>query len=156
MKTSTIIWIIVAVVIIVGGVFWFMSESSSPAAPVVSTTQTTTVAATPTLGLGTSASLGSYLTASTNGLTLYTYAGDETGMSNCTGTCATTWPPYTVQSAADLEAGAGMTGALATLTRADGTLQVTYNGMPLYFYTGDVNPGDTNGNGVGNFSVAKP
>lgn len=50
-----------------------------------------------------------------------------------------------------------MTGALATITRADGTTQVTYDGHPLYYYAADVQAGDTNGEGVGGvWHVAKP
>ncbi len=157
MKTSTIIWIVVAIVIILGAVFWF--TSSSTATPTVSPVQTSTTPPTTTavLSLASSTTLGSYLTASTNNLTLYTYADDQQNVSNCTGTCATTWPPYTVQSTAGLTAGAGISGTVGTITRTDGTIQVTYNGEPLYFYSGDVNPGDTNGNGVsGTWSVATP
>jgi predicted lipoprotein with Yx(FWY)xxD motif len=51
-------------------------------------------------------------------------------------------------------AGPGITGALGTFTRADGTTQVTYNGLPLYGWQGDAKPGDATGNGVGGFSVA--
>jgi len=46
-------------------------------------------------------------------------------------------------------AGAGVTGQLGTLTRADGTTQVTYNGMPLYYWFKDAQPGDTTGQNVG-------
>jgi predicted lipoprotein with Yx(FWY)xxD motif len=43
------------------------------------------------------------------------------------------------------------------MTRDDGSLQVTYNGYPLYTYTGDINPGDANGDGLaGIWSLAKP
>ena len=50
-----------------------------------------------------------------------------------------------------------MTGTMALLKRTDGTYQVTYNGMPLYFYSGDTASEQTNGQGVGgNWSIAKP
>jgi len=51
---------------------------------------------------------------------------------------------------------AGISGKLGTITRADGTMQVTYNGMPLYFWVHDAKAGDTSGQGIGGFSVAKP
>jgi hypothetical protein len=51
-------------------------------------------------------------------------------------------------------AGAGVTGQLGTLTRADGTTQVTYAGLPLYFWEGDKKPGDITGNGIEGFAVA--
>ena len=102
--------------------------------------------------------LGTVLTGS-NGLTLYTDSNDTAGVSNCTGTCAVNWPPYTVP-ASDVAKGlvgvVGINGKIGSIARADGSLQVTYNDKPLYFWIKDVNPGDTTGNGVGNFTVAKP
>jgi predicted lipoprotein with Yx(FWY)xxD motif len=100
-------------------------------------------------------SLGPVLTGP-NGLTLYTRTGDTATSSTCTGSCATNWPPLTVAAGATATAGTGVTGTLATLTRADGTIQVTYNGLPLYGWKNDAKPGDVTGQGVGGFSVAKP
>ena len=51
-------------------------------------------------------------------------------------------------------AGPGVTGQLGTLTRAAGTTQVTYGGLPLYYWQGDTKAGDITGNGVNGFSVA--
>ena len=48
-----------------------------------------------------------------------------------------------------------MTGPLGTIRRADGSVQVTYKGMPLYFFHSDSNAGDTNGNYTG-WSLVKP
>ena len=45
--------------------------------------------------------------------------------------------------------GIRLTGALGTITRADGTVQATYKGHPLYLYVLDTKPGKTTGNGVG-------
>jgi predicted lipoprotein with Yx(FWY)xxD motif len=50
----------------------------------------------------------------------------------------------------------GVTGKLGTLTRPDGTTQVTYNGRPLYGWQNDAKPGDVTGQGIGGFTVAKP
>jgi predicted lipoprotein with Yx(FWY)xxD motif len=52
-------------------------------------------------------------------------------------------------------AGPGLTGRLGIIHRSDGSTQVTYNGKPLYFYAGDVAPGDTNGNYPG-WAIARP
>lgn len=83
-----------------------------------------------------------------NGMTLYLFAKDSAGTSNCSGGCATNWPPLTVTG--QPVAGAGVDASLlGTLTRADGSTQVTYNGHPLYHYKGDYAPGDENGRGVG-------
>jgi predicted lipoprotein with Yx(FWY)xxD motif len=100
-------------------------------------------------------SLGPVLTGS-NGLTLYVHAGDTATSSTCTGGCATAWPPIAVAAGAAASAGTGVTGTLGTLMRADGTLQVTYNGMPLYGWMNDTKPGDVTGQGINGFSVAKP
>ncbi|MFI5199176.1 MAG: hypothetical protein ACHQXL_02255, partial [Candidatus Limnocylindrales bacterium] len=91
-----------------------------------------------------------------NGLTLYTHAGDTATSSTCTGGCATAWPPLTVPAGSSATDGAGASGALGTLTRADGSLQVTYNGLPLYGWMNDHAAGDTTGQGVNGFAVAKP
>ena len=90
------------------------------------------------------------------GLTLYVHAGDTATTSACLDGCATAWPPLAVAPGAAPSAGAGVTGTLGTLPRADGTLQVTYNGMPLYGWTHDTAPGDVTGQGINGFSVAKP
>ncbi len=91
-----------------------------------------------------------------NGLTLYTHTGDSATASTCTGGCATAWPPLAVPAGSNATGGTGVTGTFATLTRDDGTLQVTYNGLPLYGWKNDAKPGDTTGQGVNGFSVAKP
>jgi predicted lipoprotein with Yx(FWY)xxD motif len=101
-----------------------------------------------TVALDSNAELGDYLVAY-NGMTLYTFANDEAGVSNCADDCAEAWPPFTVRPETALAGGPGVTGELATIERADGALQVTYNGMPLYFWGEDAAPGDTTGQGVG-------
>jgi predicted lipoprotein with Yx(FWY)xxD motif len=102
------------------------------------------------LGISANQALGTYLSAY-NGMTLYSYAPDKKtpGASACTGGCAATWPPYTVKSASDIHVSAATTGKVSTITRADGSLQVTYNGVPLYFYARDAGTSDTLGQGVG-------
>ena len=91
-----------------------------------------------------------------NGLTLYTHTGDSATSSTCTGGCATAWPPLAVPTGSTATGGTGVSGAFATLTRDDGTLQVTYNGLPLYGWKNDAKAGDTTGQGVNGFTVAKP
>lgn len=91
------------------------------------------------------ASLGSILTDADGG-TLYTFGNDTPNTSNCTDACATAWPPFTAEG--EPGAGDGVPGTLATITRADGTTQVTYDGKPLYHFANDTAPGDANGQGV--------
>ncbi len=113
------------------------SSSGSSAAPAAAST----VEAKP---VGT---IGTVLVAGSNGMTVYTFAKDvkDSGASACTGGCLTKWPALTVAAGATPAGGSGVTGKLATITRDDGTLQVTYNGLPLYFFSGDTKAGDGNG-----------
>jgi predicted lipoprotein with Yx(FWY)xxD motif len=81
-----------------------------------------------------------------DGYTVYTFDNDEAGVSNCDATCAGTWPPLPV--AGEATGGEGVTGTVSTITRDDGSTQVTYDDQPLYMYSGDASPGDTNGDGL--------
>jgi len=104
------------------------------------------------------ASVGKFLTGE-DGKTLYIFKNDTvgSGKSTCSGTCASTWPAFTVDDKDQLKAGSGVTGALDVFTRDDGTKQVTYKGAPLYYYSGDTKAGDTNGQGLfGKWFVANP
>jgi predicted lipoprotein with Yx(FWY)xxD motif len=83
------------------------------------------------------------------GMSLYLFANDTDGVSNCTGQCAENWPALTVPEGLDPSAVSEASGALGVVTREDGTRQVTYNGRPLYYFAGDGVPGDTKGDGVG-------
>jgi predicted lipoprotein with Yx(FWY)xxD motif len=94
-----------------------------------------------------------------DGLTLYTFDNDVagSGASACTGGCLQAWPPATVAAAsATPTAGDDVTGELGTITRDDGTIQVTYKGKPLYRFVNDAAPGDTNGASVPNWAIAVP
>jgi predicted lipoprotein with Yx(FWY)xxD motif len=78
------------------------------------------------------------------GFTLYWFAPDTPSRSDCTGTCAQYWPPVTGRPTA----GPGLAVRLGTITRPDGSAQVTYDRHPLYTYIGDTAPGQANGNGL--------
>lgn len=83
------------------------------------------------------------------GLALYVFTEDtqNSGSSTCTDDCAQEWPPLVTDG--EPIAGAGVDATLlGTITRADGSVQVTYNGWPLYLFAGDTAPGDTNGQGL--------
>jgi predicted lipoprotein with Yx(FWY)xxD motif len=74
------------------------------------------------------------------GFVLYGFTRDANGRSMCSGACAKAWPPYIV--GAKPRSTAGLSGArLGTFKRADGRLQATFAGRPLYYYIGDRNPG---------------
>ena len=87
---------------------------------------------------------GKQVLVNSQGFTVYWFAPDTATTSKCTGSCATYWPPVKGPATA----GSGVTGTLATITRSDGTTQATYNGHPLYTYTGDTAPGQDKGNGL--------
>jgi predicted lipoprotein with Yx(FWY)xxD motif len=99
-----------------------------------------------TLATNTDPTLGTILT-DTSGKTLYMYTKDDVGISNCYGGCATAWPPLMATSAPALPA--DLPGVIGTTQRTDGGTQVTYNGMPLYYWVQDQKPGDTTGQNVG-------
>ena len=91
--------------------------------------------------------LGDVLVGS-NGLTLYGFTNDTAAQSTCYGTCADAWPPVIVDRDFTL-APALDVGAFATTEREDGTHQLVAGKWPLYFFAGDVIPGDANGQGSG-------
>ena len=97
-------------------------------------------------------SLGSVLVNS-SGRTLYLFKADVGMQSACTGACLTKWPPLLATGRST--AGAGLTASkLATITRSDGSRQITYNGHPLYLFVKDQMPGDVKGQGVIAFGAA--
>ncbi|WP_233289254.1 SCO0930 family lipoprotein [Kitasatospora sp. MBT63] len=94
------------------------------------------------------AQLGAVMTDS-QGFTLYRFDKDtaKPPMSNCSGACATTWPPVLKDGTT---AGSGVDASkLGEVTRADGSRQLTVGGWPAYRYAQDTAPGDTKGQGVG-------
>jgi predicted lipoprotein with Yx(FWY)xxD motif len=135
------------------------SEAPTSPAPPASASASAASGTTYTLAVATGAgSIGKYLTGE-DGKTLYTFKKDTAGggTSACSGTCSTNWPAFTLDAGETAVGGAGATGTIATFTRADGKVQVTYNGAPLYYFAADTKAGDTNGQGVGGFwFVAAP
>lgn len=106
------------------------------------------VASTPDVGLAGNADLGAFLVGA-DGMTLYTFTNDAEGVSNCYDQCATNWPPLVVDSADDLFVQPGLVGDYGVTERTDGSLQVTLNGWPLYYWVNDAAPGDATGHEVG-------
>jgi predicted lipoprotein with Yx(FWY)xxD motif len=87
-----------------------------------------------------------------SGRAVYLWAADSMNKSMCSGACAQAWPPVT--SMGQVTAAHGAKAAdLGTITRSDGTKQVTYLGHPLYFFAGDSGPGQTNGQGSDSFGA---
>ncbi|GAC1321714.1 MAG: hypothetical protein NVS2B16_12150 [Chloroflexota bacterium] len=100
--------------------------------------------------VATNANLGKILVGA-NGMTLYFLTPERAGTIICTGACTTLWPPLLLPAGtASPTAGPGVNGTLGVVTRADGTRQITYDGLPLYMFSRDQKPGDTNGQGFAN------
>src|SRR5437016_9940573 len=122
------------------------SPSSAPAAGSSASASTTGTVITTQAGPA-----GAFLTAG-SGRALYLWAKDGMNMSACSGACAAAWPP--VPATGKLTAAGGAKASdLGTITRSDGTKQVTYDGHPLYYFVGDSAAGQTNGQGSDNFGA---
>ena len=104
--------------------------------------------ATPTVKVATDATLGKILVDGA-GKTLYLYSRDEKGVSNCYDQCEARWPILRPTAGAAPTGAPDINGALGVISRKDGTSQVTYNGIPLYYFTPDEKAGDTKGQAVG-------
>ena len=125
--------------------------NSGGAAGASPTPPPTTTVAPATVGVA-SSGLGQILV-DAQGRTLYLFQKDSGTTSTCTGACATAWPP--LQATGQSTAGSGASAALlGTTPRSDGGTQVTYNGHPVYLFSHDQNPGDTNGEGVNSFGAS--
>ena len=86
------------------------------------------------------------------GMTLYRFDKDTakpTSKSNCEGDCAKKWPPVIVPDGTQMQLSGVDSKLVGTVTRADGSKQVTVGGWPLYRFSGDKKSCDTFGQGVG-------
>jgi predicted lipoprotein with Yx(FWY)xxD motif len=122
------------------------SSSSSSSAPAAPTTAAAAGASSASSGSTVKATTigGAQVLTNSAGFTLYWFGPDTSTTSNCTGSCATYWPPLK----GPVTAGSGVTGTLGVITRPDGTMQATYDGHPLYTYAADTAPGQNKGNGL--------
>jgi predicted lipoprotein with Yx(FWY)xxD motif len=136
------------------------SATKTAAAPAASAAAQSTPAAT---GAGSTqtaalmidtkhAKLGTILAAGPKRRTVYLFEADKGAASTCAGACAQVWPP--VSTAGEPKVAGGASAAnLGTITRTDGTKQVTYKGHPLYFFARDGDQSDTYGQGVKSFGA---
>jgi len=98
-----------------------------------------------------SSSAGTVLT-NGSGRAVYLWAKDTGNTSNCNGACAGAWPPVTTTGSATASGGAKASD-LGTISRSDGSKQVTYDGHPLYYFSGDSGPGTASGQGSDGFGA---
>ena len=100
---------------------------------------------------GNAGDLGTVLVDS-EGMTLYDFHKDKGTTPSCYGACETAWPPLSTAGEAQAMDGA-QSSMLGTTERKDGTMQVTYNGHPLYTFTDDKKAGEANGNDFSAFGA---
>jgi predicted lipoprotein with Yx(FWY)xxD motif len=154
------LWILIVVVLVVGLGYFYRSQigaifngaNTAPAGINYGPTGTTAPTASAGAILTWMGTSPSQYGVGTNGMTLYTYDKDTKGVSNCSGVCAGIWPPYTTAAKP-----ATLPANVTLITRADGSMQFAYKGMPLYYYAVDLKAGDKNGDGFGGiWHIIKP
>ena len=134
------------------------AASSAAGNPYGSTPTTSSAAASTSAPAGSavlvstkSSKLGTVLDGGQKHLTVYMFEADKPGTSACSGACASVWPPVTGTASVS---GHAAKGDLGTITRSDGTKQVTYKGHPLYYYAKDGDSGDAYGQGIKSFGAS--
>ena len=125
------------------------SSSSAPASPASGAASGSGTGAT-VITTATS-SAGTFLTDG-SGRAVYLWVKDTGDASSCSGACAGAWPPVTATGTVTAS-GSAKASDLGTITRSDGTKQVTYDGHPLYYYAGDSGPGTASGQGSDGFGA---
>ena len=132
------------------------SSAAAPAAPAAAPAGGSSSSAGASSSGGTvittAKSSGGTVLASSSGRAVYLWAKDTGDMSNCNGACAGAWPPVTTTGTATASGGA-VASDIGTITRSDGTKQVTYDGHPLYYFSGDSGPGMASGQGSDAFGA---
>jgi predicted lipoprotein with Yx(FWY)xxD motif len=130
------------------------SGASSAASAPPASSASSAAASAPAKGISismTKGPAGTYLTGA-SGRALYLWVADSSGKSSCSGACAKVWPP--LETKGTPIAAHGVNAAdLGTITRSDGSKQVTYNGHPLYYFVGDSGSGSTKGQGSTGFGA---
>lgn len=126
-----------------------MAETATAEATATEAMTETPAESGATISVATEGDLAPYLVGP-DGMTLYLFTNDEDGVSNCTEGCLANWPPLLVEEGEEPTASEDAPGEFGVIEREDGEgRQVTYNGMPLYYWQADTAPGDTTGHEVG-------
>lgn len=126
------------------------ATTTATPATTASESATATVTDAATVDLKTASSSAGNIVVDGKGMSVYYYTKDvkDSGKSNCIGDCLVAWPPVITTN--DTPKVEGVTGKVGTITTADGKKQVTVEGMPVYLWEKDKDPGDITGQGVGN------
>lgn len=121
------------------------SSSSQAAATPASSTSTSSGESAAVVKTASNAGLRATVLVNAQGMTLYALSGEQNGKFICTSSaCTQVWHPLSAPAGTP----SGSVGSLATVKRPDGTVQVTYKGMPLYTFAQDQAPGETKGQGI--------
>ncbi len=141
------------------GLAWLLAACGATSQPAATPTPSPTPK--PVVEAKEVGTVGKILVAGSNGMTLYIFARDvaNSGKSACnTAPCPTRWPALTVAAGQKPTGTGGVSNAdLGTIVRDDNQMtQVTYKGLPLYFYAMDTAPGDTKGTAIQGWSIVKP
>jgi predicted lipoprotein with Yx(FWY)xxD motif len=138
------------------------SAGSTSSAPAAAPASPAGASSSPSSSSGASASGGTVITTAksssgtflTNGSgrAVYLWTKDTGDMSNCDGACAGAWPPVTTTGTATAS-GSAKASDIGTITRSDGSKQVTYDGHPLYYFSGDSGAGTATGQGSDGFGA---
>ncbi len=107
-------------------------SSSNTSAPAAAPSSTSSASSDMAAGIRTATANGRVVLIDSAGFTLYWYTPDTATSSACTGACATAWPP--LLGTPSFASGVSLTGKLGTIKRANGQLQATYDGHPLYLF----------------------
>jgi predicted lipoprotein with Yx(FWY)xxD motif len=134
--------LVVVVVVALGATGYLLTTPSH------ATGATSTTSGSPTVSIAYKAGIGNYLV-NGSGFTLYYRTTDiqSNGTSTCSGTCVKNWPVFYTSN---LVLPSGLNASsFKVVIRSDGLKQLTYDGWPLYFFIGDKQAGNTNGQGIG-------
>ncbi len=126
-------------------------SSSSPSTSSPATATSSGGAGTTLVKTASVSSVGASVLVDPQGMTLYHLSGEQSGKWICTrAVCVKAWHPLVASTGV---APSGSVGSLGRVRRPDGTMQVTYKGMPLYTFVGDTKPGEAKGQGIKDVGV---
>jgi predicted lipoprotein with Yx(FWY)xxD motif len=128
------------------------SAAQATGAPAASSSGAAASGSSGATEITTASSSGSTFLTDGSGRAVYLWVKDTGDASQCSGACAGAWPPVTATGS--VTAGGSATASdLGTITRSDGTKQVTYDGHPLYYFAGDSGAGQASGQGSDGFGA---